>query len=285
MLTRFARVSRGAGLGVRGIGRQRTAAQRRGFGLQVAKSMQVVDRHWIGGESVRKRNQCWANLRLDADWAARSSRSIFSQSSGNEDLYAILGVSRSASQKEIKRAYYQLAKKYHPDLNQNNPQASVMFHRLAAAYEVLGDPEKRASYDLTGRHGNESHFNQSQGTYQRQRQYQQYQTTDDFADRVFQHVWREYGVKEYMDILRNDASTAVEAAKHGDYSFAWQFVKEHRGVVVGVLAPIALMVRFPGLLALAARLTSLFVILFITNLPPRIAWQLLRSAWLRLIRR
>ncbi|KAI4053296.1 DnaJ heat shock protein family (Hsp40) member A3, partial [Homo sapiens] len=54
-----------------------------------------------------------------------------------EDYYQILGVPRNASQKEIKKAYYQLAKKYHPDTNKDDPKAKEKFSQLAEAYEYF----------------------------------------------------------------------------------------------------------------------------------------------------
>jgi len=64
-----------------------------------------------------------------------------------EDLYQILGVPRTASQEEIRKAYRQLAKKYHPDFNPGNREAEEKFKKISQAYEILGDPEKRAKYD------------------------------------------------------------------------------------------------------------------------------------------
>ncbi|KAL1005738.1 hypothetical protein UPYG_G00063350 [Umbra pygmaea] len=70
-----------------------------------------------------------------------------------QDLYEVLGVPRTASQKEIKKAYYQMAKKYHPDTNQEDPQAKEKFAKLAEAYEVLSDEVKRKQYDTYGTAG------------------------------------------------------------------------------------------------------------------------------------
>jgi DnaJ-class molecular chaperone len=70
-----------------------------------------------------------------------------------DDFYDILGVSRSATAEEIKRAYRKLAKKYHPDRNPNDPSADRRFKEVQESYAVLGDAEKRAEYDQYGRAG------------------------------------------------------------------------------------------------------------------------------------
>ena len=65
------------------------------------------------------------------------------------DLYGVLGVSKDASQDEIKKAYRKLSKKYHPDLNKA-PDAADKFKEVQDAYDVLGDKDKRANYDQYG---------------------------------------------------------------------------------------------------------------------------------------
>lgn len=67
-----------------------------------------------------------------------------------KDYYQILGVNRGADEKEIKRAYRRLARKYHPDLNPGNKEAEKKFKEINEAYEVLSDPEKRKRYDELG---------------------------------------------------------------------------------------------------------------------------------------
>jgi DnaJ-class molecular chaperone len=70
-----------------------------------------------------------------------------------KDYYGILGLKRDADEKQIKRAYRRLARKHHPDLNPNDHSAEDRFKAVQEAYEVLGDPEKRARFDQFGHLG------------------------------------------------------------------------------------------------------------------------------------
>ena len=67
----------------------------------------------------------------------------------NKDYYSTLGVNKNASDDEIKSAYRQMAKKYHPDLNKT-PEAAEKFKEINEAYSVLSDKQKRANYDQFG---------------------------------------------------------------------------------------------------------------------------------------
>ena len=64
-----------------------------------------------------------------------------------KDYYVVLGISRGAHAREIKRAYKKLVKKWHPDLHPDDPAGRMKMQEINEAYEVLGDPGKRRAYD------------------------------------------------------------------------------------------------------------------------------------------
>src|SRR5713226_9576288 len=69
------------------------------------------------------------------------------------DYYEVLGVSRDARDAELKKAFRRLARELHPDVNDHDPAAEEKFKEAAEAYEVLSDPDRRATYDRYGHEG------------------------------------------------------------------------------------------------------------------------------------
>lgn len=103
------------------------------------------------------------------------------------DYYKILGVDKTASEEDIKKAYRKLARKLHPDLNPNDKEAHKKFQQVNEANEVLSDPEKRKKYDTYGKDWQHADQFEQQRRSQRQSQYtggQQFygDTGSDFSD-------------------------------------------------------------------------------------------------------
>ncbi len=94
-----------------------------------------------------------------------------------KDYYNILGLSKSATPEEIKKAYRKLALKYHPDHNKGNPDAEAKFKDISEAYAVLSNPEKRRQYDQFGAEGFNRRFSQE----------------DIFRGADFSSIFREFG--------------------------------------------------------------------------------------------
>ena len=120
------------------------------------------------------------------------------------DYYKILGVPKTASEEEIKKAYRKLARKLHPDLNPNDKEAHKKFQQINEANEVLSDPEKRKKYDQYGenwQHGEEyEKASQAGAAGSRQRR----QTEDSFSD---------FGGGQYSDFFEQMFGTGARSTK------------------------------------------------------------------------
>lgn len=99
----------------------------------------------------------------------------------NKDYYKILGVNKSASKDEIKKAYRTLALKYHPDRNSSNKESEDKFKEISEAYAVLSDPEKKKQYDTFGAEGFQ----------------QKYSQEDIFNNFNFSDIFKEFGFGDF----------------------------------------------------------------------------------------
>ncbi|KUO68300.1 MAG: molecular chaperone DnaJ [Lutibacter sp. BRH_c52] len=108
------------------------------------------------------------------------------------DYYKILGVDKSASSGDIKKAYRKLARKYHPDLNPSDKEAERKFKEINEANEVLSDPENRKKYDEHGKDW--KHAEEFEKAKQQQRQYQRSGSQSPFGD---------FGGGDYSDFFES----------------------------------------------------------------------------------
>jgi hypothetical protein len=192
----------------------------------------------------------------------------FAQDRDLGDLYKILGVSKTATQPEIKRAYFHEAKKHHPDMNPNDAGAKDRFQRLSAAYEILSDPKKRAEYDVRGN----SWYKQSQ-TQSNQSQ-QSPQDADNHSRDTFNSVWKDFDIvkeawSEYTEEVLEELNFSLKAADAGDFKPLWNMAVANRFVILGVVVPIVAVLRFPAAIGIAFR--------FVAPMATAVAYQLIRS--------
>ena len=127
-----------------------------------------------------------------------------------EDYYALLGVSKSASQDEIKKAYRNLAFKYHPDRNPGDKSAEEKFKKITEAYSVLSDSNKRAQYDAGGafNYGQSQQWNQ----WQHSQQGGPYESYDPFREwENFANSNRRYYYSNYSNTQNEPTLSRAEA--------------------------------------------------------------------------
>lgn len=169
----------------------------------------------------------------------------------NKTPYELLNVSRNASEKEIKIAYFREAKKCHPDLNPNDPEAKEKFQAIAAAYELLSDAKRRSQFDATGSTGSAQYQETAGGSqhyYGQQADYGGF--SQQHAEDIFRNVQGDVDViKEAMLLLkeewRDEFNLFTDAVHRRDWAQVMEMAKEHRLLISGIVVPTVLFLRYP----------------------------------------
>ncbi|MCS6967083.1 MAG: J domain-containing protein [Cytophagales bacterium] len=138
-----------------------------------------------------------------------------------KDYYKILGVNKNATADEIKKAYRNLAKQYHPDKNPGNKAAEAKFKEISEAYEVLSDPEKRKYYDQLGADwakyaqygGNPEEFMRQQGYGNGSRTWT-YTTFGDKGKFSFEDIFGEGGFSDFFKFFFGGGERASQRTSH-----------------------------------------------------------------------
>ncbi|MCD6069469.1 MAG: molecular chaperone DnaJ [Bacteroidetes bacterium] len=130
------------------------------------------------------------------------------------DYYKVLGIAKTATEEEIKKAYRKLARKYHPDVNPNNKEAEQKFKEINEANEVLGNPENRKKYDQYGKDW--KHSEQFEKAKQQQQSQQRQYTGggQDFSDM--------FGGGDYSDFFESMFGGSTSGGRGGAVKFRGQ---------------------------------------------------------------
>lgn len=127
------------------------------------------------------------------------------------DYYKILGVDRNIHQKDVRDAYRRRAKQFHPDLHPNDPKAKAKFQALNEAYDVIGDPEKRAKYDKYGEQWRQADAFEQQAQSKQQGGY--YSGGSPFEDFDFSAFGNEGGFSSFFQDLFGGASSGASGRR------------------------------------------------------------------------
>ena len=164
-----------------------------------------------------------------------------------KDFYKIIGVSKGATQEEVKKAYRKLARKWHPDINPGNKEAEQKFKEISEAYDIIGSEKKRKLYDEFGEEGLQAGFDaekarqyqqrsssQQQGQAATGQEFGQYESYEDIFGDVFGFGGRAGGFRTTRasrgrDIEHDMTIELISALKGFQTELSMQMVRECRG--------------------------------------------------------
>lgn len=204
----------------------------------------------------------------------------FASRASPRSYYEVLGVARTATEGEIKRAYLKEAKKYHPDVNPA-PEAKERFQELGEAYYVLSNRSRRENYDSVGHQSYQAPPSGAGGASSSSGASDPGEPPIDPYE-LFRAVLEELGAEDamrYLTTLQHEASHAVAQVKQGDLQPAREFAWKNKSLFVGVIVPAAVLLRSPWLVGVALRGVIGVAALLASN---RQALELIgRYTWLR----
>ena len=186
-----------------------------------------------------------------------TQKRFFAASVEGDSLYDLLGVSKSATAKEIKVAYFRLAKQYHPDVNPS-ADAKILFQKYTFAYEILSNPATRQDYDKFGKTSSSS---SPSGDYDSRSSSSRTQQNSAYAEQhardVFNSVWEDAnmikeGLSAYFADVQEEFGDAFDAANKGDWKTVGEIAINHK-YIIGIMLPLAVFLRFPALIMPAMR--------------------------------
>ena len=195
----------------------------------------------------------------------------FASAPDSLNYYNLLGVDPSASATEIKKAYFKKAKETHPDLNKDDPNAKERFQKINDIYSVLKDKSKRDEYDEFLRSDESMDFDE----------YKNYEDSS-YAEHedMFQRVWAQYGVEEYLENVEMELEAALQSGfRHGNWGPICDFGIKHKLLILGIVVPLAIIIRYPGLVMLCFRFLISFPIRVVQSMPPSFTLSLLWRLW------
>ncbi|MBR5866315.1 MAG: DnaJ domain-containing protein [Spirochaetaceae bacterium] len=147
-----------------------------------------------------------------------------------DDLYAVLGVSKTATAAEIKKAYRDAAFKYHPDRNPGNAEAEEKFKKINSAYSVLSDPAKRAQYDRYGSAENKTSYNPYEDIFR---------GSENYGNRGYTYTWTTNRYEDYKPTKGEAFSMLLKHALSlllGVYFFRFSFFIFPIGPIIAIAA-------------------------------------------------